>query len=745
MAVNSELIETIKASQLPKISNPTTGDLLHAQGDNLSTTSMSEFLDKINTGVTGTITTSMTSDQLNALSDGIYECQTAGDYANGLTAKKSYITRFKKTGTAWTLALESQIPDKAFNMRQYEDILASEFPLPSGTQVTHEDSIFIVADGKTASELDVPGESDKWINLSDSGFENFNFKLASSETSGVPVDLQYMVSGKASPFSGFLKNIEFISAANGKAKFVILKRFTFNNSPEVAGGKDSFGPVGEFEIDVMTGRHSYDISLLNIFIRKGEYLGLSNPVGYVKPTIVNTSNYGWWQSDASALLTYQPNDVGFTYHVSFEKYEPNKFPVRTIVVSKNLANYNSIRNILDTITDASEKNRYVLFVPNGIYPECDLQGKAFVKIIGESQEGVIITCQGNSTSVSPSDYSYPAYANKPLNEIPREYLHTVFVKNDCYFENLTLDIERGKYTVHIDNPDFKNSVFNNVKFTEVDTNFTLGMGIWANQSIEFNDCIVQRSITTGQRLGFVIHNTTNQKASAKVKFKNTKFVSCGYGLVSELGSNQDDLIEMINCESDGVGALHLMVEESAPGSGRTMWVNPTTGTNTDNPTQVPYNLKVIAINTSIDIIRDRKGVFGSYPAERPDYIKHYSIDYVQKTGVYPPVPAGTVLSVALTNLGNYCMNANPFSNNQTDAYVLGVALNDSVDGIVYYAPTGKIAKTLVYGNVSPGAGQKLVFHPNGGLIEDTTIKGRLADAICYEDTVTDGKAYVKIN
>ncbi|WP_407475252.1 hypothetical protein [Elizabethkingia anophelis] len=58
MAVNSELIEIIKASQLPKLANPITGDLIHAQGDNLSTTPLKFFIDKINNGYNGTMTTS---------------------------------------------------------------------------------------------------------------------------------------------------------------------------------------------------------------------------------------------------------------------------------------------------------------------------------------------------------------------------------------------------------------------------------------------------------------------------------------------------------------------------------------------------------------------------------------------------------------------------------------------------------------------------------------------------------------
>lgn len=64
----------------------------------------------INLGISGTITTSQTLTQLNTLIDGIYEAQTSGLYANGLTAKVGYYTKFKKVGTVWTLATEVIIP-----------------------------------------------------------------------------------------------------------------------------------------------------------------------------------------------------------------------------------------------------------------------------------------------------------------------------------------------------------------------------------------------------------------------------------------------------------------------------------------------------------------------------------------------------------------------------------------------------------------------------------------------------------
>lgn len=43
---------------------------------------------------------------LNSLPDGVYEAKTDGLYPFGLTAKEGYYTRFKKTGTVWTLYSE---------------------------------------------------------------------------------------------------------------------------------------------------------------------------------------------------------------------------------------------------------------------------------------------------------------------------------------------------------------------------------------------------------------------------------------------------------------------------------------------------------------------------------------------------------------------------------------------------------------------------------------------------------------
>ncbi|MDV3661624.1 hypothetical protein CMU70_14310 [Elizabethkingia anophelis] len=122
MAVNSELIETIKASQLPKIPNPTTGDIIHAQGDDLSTTSLQFFIDKINNGYNGTM-----SNSLSVPTTGYYRYKVIdpGTYTNVTPSisvieeeiKKNTVVISVRDGVA-TKELDPKIgeePEKIFN------------------------------------------------------------------------------------------------------------------------------------------------------------------------------------------------------------------------------------------------------------------------------------------------------------------------------------------------------------------------------------------------------------------------------------------------------------------------------------------------------------------------------------------------------------------------------------------------------------------------------------------------------
>lgn len=61
-----------------------------------------------------------------------------------------------------------------------------------------------------------------------------------------------------------------------------------------------------------------------------------------------------------------------------------------ITVSKRGGDFSSIKAAMDSITDASETNAYIIKVGPGVYVEDTIQGKSFTSIIGESTDAVTI-------------------------------------------------------------------------------------------------------------------------------------------------------------------------------------------------------------------------------------------------------------------------------------------------------------------------------------------------------------------
>ena len=57
----------------------------------------------------GSISTTQTLSQLNALADGVWVAMTAGRYANGLTSKEGFFTTFRKVGNQWTINSETEV------------------------------------------------------------------------------------------------------------------------------------------------------------------------------------------------------------------------------------------------------------------------------------------------------------------------------------------------------------------------------------------------------------------------------------------------------------------------------------------------------------------------------------------------------------------------------------------------------------------------------------------------------------
>ncbi|MDV3674451.1 hypothetical protein CMU30_13800 [Elizabethkingia anophelis] len=178
MAVNSELIETIKASQLPRLDNPNTGDLIHAQGDDLSTTSLQFFIDKINNGYNGTMTTSTSVPNTGYYR---YVVSSPGTYSN--VSPPVTVTQQELDENFVFISIKDGVSQKELSKKPSSKIsswTAKSYVL--GEQVYYNGSIYEASEN--TSSTDIPGNSFKWrpkvwVNLdSEDGALSYNRGLA---------------------------------------------------------------------------------------------------------------------------------------------------------------------------------------------------------------------------------------------------------------------------------------------------------------------------------------------------------------------------------------------------------------------------------------------------------------------------------------------------------------------------------------------------------------------------------------
>ena len=136
-----------------------------------------------------------------------------------------------------------------------------------------------------------------------------------------------------------------------------------------------------------------------------------------------------------------------------------------IIAAPNESGQDAIRDILNSITDASPSNQYMIFVPKGRWFECDIQGKQYVKIIGEDRDNTVLYCDGLSTDkFIPENYSHGLTPGTPLSEVPLSQKHCFFAKQNLDVENLTVEVNDVKYCVHLDYEGWSSIKFNNCHF-----------------------------------------------------------------------------------------------------------------------------------------------------------------------------------------------------------------------------------------------------------------------------------------
>lgn len=269
-----------------------------------------------------------------------------------------------------------------------------------------------------------------------------------------------------------------------------------------------------------------------------------------------------------------------------------------ITTQRNVTDFNSIRETVAGITDATEEKQYVVLVPDGEWFECDLVGKKWVHIVGQSRSGAIIYNDGLSTKLTPADYSFASEANKPLNTISNMYKHTVNVLDDCLFQNITIQSIGCKYVIHIDNDSSMNLTdFHKCKIKVAHDYHRpcVGIGSWGmthSQTMQFRGC----DFKTVRLLdyGIFFHNWNNQNHPTHLMVSDCTFKNCGMVLMQELGSNQNDIVTIVRSSSDYLAQVFW-------GADKAYWLDEF-GQPAVDEEDLPYSIKLHTDGVSIDTI-----------------------------------------------------------------------------------------------------------------------------------------------
>lgn len=359
-----------------------------------------------------------------------------------------------------------------------------------------------------------------------------------------------------------------------------------------------------------------------------------------------------------------------------------------ITATRNIADFNSIRDILATITDATDSKRYIVNVPAGEWFECDIQGKKYVEIIGAGIDKTVIYCDGESTKETPADYSIQAYKNMQLNNISRGDKHIFYALDDVTISNMTLRANDVRYCMHADTDGYENIHIENVRFIigglssvgDPMGRSCIGMGIRGGQSFYANNCIFElhkdvNYINAGQS-GVFIHNHWGPQTSPikNCEIVNCHFIRTKYLTLQGFYTSQVDVIKLINCTCDGVGGISTL--------------------NSSYPSD--WSIILNAKGTNVERITSHS-TLANESSLNPSYLKYLNNLYTNyaKKALVSDVTPGTLIQGG--SVFGFEAKNNFSIYNGTDVFA-GIAVTPTdEDGFIYVATSGKIAMAPVTG------------------------------------------------
>ena len=245
---------------------------------------------------------------------------------------------------------------------------------------------------------------------------------------------------------------------------------------------------------------------------------------------------------------------------------------------------NAIQLALDSITDASAKNRYVIRVKKGLYKitkATDFLGYRGYPAMILTKDHVDIIGQGEHNTIVWAELPYDDAAIGPSvdgNVYPRHQYQTVYdYADDSEIKDITFVAKNLRYTIHIDNPNgaYATRKYENVGYLfKGDKGSLTAMGC-GTSSGEKTYIVGGRSLSD-KNVPFASHNNVQFTQPSFWSFKGHNFTALEndqFAWMQSDGSLLEDQLELIGCSFGGKAYVLGYVE---------VWLTGNTSLNRDS-------------------------------------------------------------------------------------------------------------------------------------------------------------------
>lgn len=274
-----------------------------------------------------------------------------------------------------------------------------------------------------------------------------------------------------------------------------------------------------------------------------------------------------------------------------------------------------IRQAIKDIVDASYNNRYRLKIKNGNYNEIDIQTKDYVDVEGESKDGVVIYCDGQSTENAPEEYGWSGtnkYSGTPINTIPKAWKHLMIHMSNSAVRYLTMVANQTKYVIHQDNQsNHYEAVCENCEIIkredysqsvgEYDKGLLNLIGVGANEGQYqiYRYCNFRLELKNSDNTiyfpaALFWHNWNNKTIPCGATLEKCNVFGTNIAALYELGSDTDDVINILDVKVDNpkFGILYTLTRGYYRVDGEV----------TNDPEKVPYCIRLNLAGTDANFV-----------------------------------------------------------------------------------------------------------------------------------------------